>query len=172
MIEAFMGHLSYVPSLFSSRLKTSTCPRGARLALDREAHISKQWAPRPGLKPHLSCTFQEALKYQLIWFTALPGPIPMFAFTDKNEFQGRGEEISSNFSMFPTISLHSPLIVVGEAAHQYFSSPHGQQDSYRSFSHRLAFVGSWLSIHRGPSVPGPSSPHQAVAQYSVLLFPS
>lgn len=40
----------------------------------------------------------------------------MFVFSDKNEFQGRGEDISSNFSIFPTISLLSYLtvVVVGE----------------------------------------------------------
>lgn len=33
-------------------------------------------------------------------------------FSDKNEFQGRGEDMSSNFSIFPTNSLLSYLVVV------------------------------------------------------------
>lgn len=53
----------------------------------------------------------------------------MFAFSDKNEFQSRGEGISSNFTIFPTILLLSYLTVEGEAVHQYFGSPHGQQNS-------------------------------------------
>ena len=53
---------------------------------------------------------QEALKYQLIWFTAQPGPINMFALSDKNEFQGERGEISSNSSIF---SYHLTPFVLG-----------------------------------------------------------
>lgn len=84
-----------------SRVRSSCvpflCPQThldeARLALNDEAHVSKHWEPQTGQKSRLGGTSPETQKYQLIWFTTQPGPINMFAFSDKKEVQGTGEEI-------------------------------------------------------------------------------
>lgn len=83
----------------------------------------------------------------------------MFAFSDKNKFQGRGEEISSNFSIFPTIQYFpTPFIldmVIGEALLGTLATHRGM---------RAAGGGpvspqqwwAWLAIHGGPQRLGPA----------------
>ena len=84
----------------------------------------------------------------------------MFAFSGKNEFQGEGEEISSNFSIFP--HQLAPFIcdsVLGEAVHRHFSCLYGQQDSWKGSRQPLALVGPWLSAQGGPRAWGPGEVH-------------
>lgn len=95
----------------------------------------------------------------------------MFAFSDKNKFQGRGEEISSNFGIFPTIQYFpTPFIldmVIGEA-------PLGTLATHRGM--RAAGGGpvsprqwwAWLAIHGGPQRLGPA---MLSGTSDVLLFP-
>ena len=98
----------------------------------------------------------------------------MFALSDKNEFQGKRGEISSNSSIF---SYHlAPFIFDSiwgkQAAH---GCPHGQQNRRKHFSEPLAGAGTQLPVHGGPPHAGPSNTQQAVAHHtlfaSVLLCP-